>query len=113
MTQSVLRRIVEDGSGRFENRCRHKMGHYRWLAWVIVISSQDKLLYAAARDITDRRLAEERMRQQTDELERSNRELQEFAYVASHDLQEPLQMVSKHVQLLSRRYRGRAGTGCR
>ncbi len=107
MTQSALRRITEEGSGRFENRCRHKMGHYRWLAWVVVTSSQDKLLYAAARDITERRLAEERMRQQTDELERSNRELQEFAYVASHDLQEPLQMVSKHVQLLSRRYRGR------
>jgi light-regulated signal transduction histidine kinase (bacteriophytochrome) len=52
-------------------------------------------------------MAEERMQQQTDELERSNRELQEFADVASHDLQEPLQMVSNHLQLLSRRYRGR------
>jgi PAS domain S-box-containing protein len=107
MTQSALRRIAEEGSGRFENRCRHKRGHYRWLAWVVVNSSQDQLLYAAARDITERRLAEERMQQQTDELERSNRELQEFAYVASHDLQEPLQMVSNHVQLLSRRYRGK------
>jgi PAS domain S-box-containing protein len=106
-TQSMLQQILEQGSGRFENRCRHKRGHYRWLAWVVVSSSQDQLLYAAARDITERRLAEERMRQQTDELERSNRELQEFAYVTSHDLQEPLQMVANHVQLLSRRYRGR------
>jgi PAS domain S-box-containing protein len=106
-TQGALRRIGEEGSGRFENRCLNKRGHYRWLAWVVVSSSQDRLLYAAARDITERQLAEERMRQQTDELERSNRELQEFAYVASHDLQEPLQMVSNHVQLLSRRYRGR------
>jgi PAS domain S-box-containing protein len=106
-TQSALRRIAEQGTGHFENRCRHKRGHYRWLAWVVVHSSQDQLLYAAARDITERRLAEERMRQQTDELERSNRELQEFSYVASHDLQEPLQMVSNHVQLLSRRYRGK------
>ncbi len=106
-TQSTLRRIAEEGFGRFENRCLHKKGHYRWLAWVVVNSSQDKFLYAAARDITERRLAEERMRQQTDELERSNRELQDFAYVASHDLLEPLNMVSNHVQLLSRRYRGR------
>jgi PAS domain S-box-containing protein len=107
MTQSALRRIAEEGSGRFENRCRHRRGHYRWLAWVVVNSSQDQLLYVAASDITERRLTEERMRQQTDELERSDRELQEFAYVASHDLQEPLQMVSNHVQLLSRRYRGK------
>jgi PAS domain S-box-containing protein len=107
VTQAALRRIMEEGSGRFENRWRHKRGHYRWLAWVVVYSSQDHLLYAAARDITERRVVEERMRQQTEELERSNRELQEFAYVASHDLQEPLQMVSNHVKLLSRRYRGK------
>jgi PAS domain S-box-containing protein len=107
MTQSALRRVADEGSIRFENRWRHKGGQYCWLAWVVVSSAQDQLLYAAARDITERRLVEERMRQQTEELERSNRELQEFADVASHDLQEPLQMVSNHVQLLSRRYRGR------
>jgi len=56
-------------------------------------------------DITERKKAEKERIFFTDELERSNLELQQFAYVASHDLQEPLRMISSYLQLIERRYK--------
>jgi hypothetical protein len=59
------------------------------------------------RDLEDAKAVNRRLDEQARELERSNQDLEQFAYVASHDLQEPLRKVSSFCQLLQRRYAGK------
>lgn len=91
----------------FENRYRCHDGSYRWLAWSARAEPEEGRVHCAARDVTESRRHRVLVDELLAELERSNTDLAQFAYVASHDLSEPLRMVSSYVQLLASRYEGK------
>ncbi len=73
-----------------------------------IINYQGRKVYlTVSRDITERKQMEEKLQETIHELERSNDELQQFAYVSSHDLQEPLRTIASFTQLLEYRYKGK------
>jgi PAS domain S-box-containing protein len=105
---SFLRRLSEVGFVVDEMRARKKDGTIIECQRTAV-AERDRTgkvvtVQGILRDVTERKRAEAELEALNQSLRRSNQELEQFAYVASHDLQEPLRMVSSYTQLLAQRY---------
>jgi PAS domain S-box-containing protein len=93
----------------YEFRMVTKRAEIRWVMEMVspVYYRGQRAALGSVSDVTGRKQAEEMLKQTTAEMQRSNTDLAQFAYVISHDLQEPLRMVSSYTQLLAKRYHGR------
>ncbi len=92
-------------------RLRHKEGNYIWFETIFSVmegsNGVSNVVLSQSRDIRRSKKYQEELEERTIELERSNADLETFAFVSSHDMQEPLRMISNYMQLLKKRYAGK------
>lgn len=98
-------RLASPGEGgAISFRMTRMAGGHVWVeASTHGLGGEDGDVVAIIRDVTRRKAAEDALAAKTVDLERSNAELEQFAYVASHDLREPLRMVANYLQLIDRK----------
>lgn len=109
LTQQVLEGTLSNYS--LEKRYVHKDGRIIWVNKTVSLvrdsAGNPEYFIAVVEDISARKEMEESLKNTISALNSSNKELERFAYIASHDLQEPLRMIGSYTQLLAKRYKGR------
>jgi light-regulated signal transduction histidine kinase (bacteriophytochrome) len=81
--------------------------HESWFNWhmaPIIVEDKVEALVSMSIDVSQQHIAEQTLKARSEELAKSNADLKQFAYIASHDLKEPLRMITTFLQLLKRRY---------
>ncbi|MBS4057346.1 MAG: PAS domain S-box protein [Bacteroidales bacterium] len=110
LTEEAIRKALEENK-QFDvvYRVIWKTGDIKYIKAMAVVvldeANAASKMIGVCHDLTKIKTTEEQLRGMMLNLERSNKELEQFAYIASHDLQEPLRMVSSYTQLLERRYK--------
>ena len=103
--EAVIERMATgQATIEFVCRVRRKDGLWRHILWSGQGAPEDGCFYIVGKDVTERRRLDQELENRAERLERINAELQDFAYIASHDLSEPLRMITSYLQLLQRRY---------
>jgi PAS domain S-box-containing protein len=104
---NAVKMLKAGSSVGYEFRIITKQARIKWVMETVtpVHYHKKRATLGSLIDVTERKHMEERLKQITLDMRRSNTELEQFAYVISHDLHEPLRMVSSYTQLLAKRYR--------
>ena len=106
LPEKLLERVIREGKSAYEGWRVRKDGSTFWGSIVVTALHDDNGevigLSKVTRDLTEKKKAEDKMREYLAELENRNSELEQFAYIASHDLQEPMRKIQTFTEVIER-----------